>query len=268
MRELPKAYDPSAIEKRWAEYWLAEKLFAVPTPQTAPPAPEKRFTFVLLLPPPNVTGRLHMGHMLNQTEMDIIIRWHRMRGDLTLWVPGTDHAGIATQMMVERQLAAEGVSRQKLGREKFVERVWRWREEYGGAILEQMKRLGVSVDWSRDRFTMDPGLSRSVVEAFVRLHAEGLIWTTDKSRYLLEYSKTKALPTRNTPFRAEFVRLEISAPEKKVSLLASATNTQRAKFSGLTHIKRDAASGDVWLGDVPMVDQAKKATVSWRPRSA
>jgi valyl-tRNA synthetase len=167
MRELPKAYDPSAIEKRWAEYWLAEKLFAVPTPQTLP-VPKKRF--VLLLPPPNVTGRLHMGHMLNQTEMDIIIRWHRMRGDLTLWVPGTDHAGIATQMMVERQLAGEGVSRQSLGREKFVERVWRWREEYGGAILEQMKRLGVSVDWSREYFTMDDGLSRAVREAFVRLY--------------------------------------------------------------------------------------------------
>lgn len=145
-RELPKAYDPSAIEERWAKYWLKENIFACPTPSPGTKQP----VFTLLLPPPNVTGRLHMGHMLNQTEMDIIVRWHRMRGHLTLWLPGTDHAGIATQMMVERQLASEGKSRQQMGREAFIERVWKWREHYGGAILEQMKRLGASVDW-RDR---------------------------------------------------------------------------------------------------------------------
>ena len=128
----------------------------------------------MLLPPPNVTGRLHMGHMLNQTEMDILARWHRMRGETTLWVPGTDHASIATQMMVERQLASEGSSRQQLGRERFLDRVWAWREEYGGAILDQMKRLGASVDWSREYFTMDEDLSRAVREAFVRLHEQGL----------------------------------------------------------------------------------------------
>ncbi len=132
--------------------------------------------FVLLLPPPNVTGRLHMGHMLNQTEMDILARWHRMRGEDTLWVPGTDHAGIATQMMVERQLATEKTTRQELGREAFVERVWQWKQHYGGAILDQMKRLGASVDWSREYFTMDDDLSRAVREAFVRLHEQGLIY--------------------------------------------------------------------------------------------
>ena len=132
--------------------------------------------FTILLPPPNVTGRLHMGHMLNQTEMDILTRWRRMSGRLALWVPGTDHAGIATQMMVERQLAEEGTSRQKLGREAFVDRVWKWREHYGGAILEQMKRLGVSVDWSREFFTMDERLSVAVREAFVRLYHQGLIY--------------------------------------------------------------------------------------------
>src|SRR6185312_11960041 len=131
--ELPKTYDPSLIEVRWAEYWVTQKLFSVKTPE--PGEQTSRRVFTLLLPPPNVTGRLHMGHMLNQTEMDIIIRWHRMLGDLTLWVPGTDHAGIATQMMVERQLATEGSSRQKLGREAFIKRVWDWREHYGGAIL-------------------------------------------------------------------------------------------------------------------------------------
>ena len=172
--DLPKTYDPGAIEVRWAEYWVKEKLFSVKTP--AGSDAEKQPVFTLLLPPPNVTGRLHMGHMLNQTEMDIIIRWRRMRGFLTLWVPGTDHAGIATQMMVERQLASEGISRQKLGREAFIRRVWDWREHYGGAILAQMKRLGASVDWDREYFTMDENLSRAVTEVFVRLHEQGLIY--------------------------------------------------------------------------------------------
>jgi valyl-tRNA synthetase len=170
--ELPKAYDPGQIESRWAEYWVSKKLFHVDTPA----APDHENTFTLLLPPPNVTGRLHMGHMLNQTEMDIIVRWHRMRGFRTLWLPGTDHAGIATQMMVERQLAKEGKKRTDLGREKFIERVWEWKKEYGGAILEQMKRLGASVDWSREYFTMDANLSNSVREAFVRWWEDGLIY--------------------------------------------------------------------------------------------
>ncbi len=157
-KELPKAYDPSVIEQRWADYWVSERLFDVPTPKSTQDKEEK---FTILLPPPNVTGRLHMGHMLNQTEMDILTRWHRMSGDLALWIPGTDHAGIATQMMVERQLKEEGTSRIELGREAFTERVWSWRKLYGGAILDQMKRLGASVDWSREYFTMDdPPLHR------------------------------------------------------------------------------------------------------------
>ena len=179
--ELPKAYDPSVIEERWAEYWVRERLFDVPTPESnlsSSPANTQPATkkFTILLPPPNVTGRLHMGHMLNQAEMDILTRWHRMRGELALWVPGTDHAGIATQMMVERQLATEGITRQDLGREAFVQRVWCWRKLYGGAILDQMKRLGASVDWSREYFTMDDRLSIAVKEAFVRLHEQGLIY--------------------------------------------------------------------------------------------
>jgi valyl-tRNA synthetase len=170
--ELPKAYEPGAIEMRWADYWIKEKLFSVPTP----PEDENRPVFTLLLPPPNVTGRLHMGHMLNQTQMDIIVRWHRMRGFITLWLPGTDHAGIATQMMVEKQLEKEGKKRREMGREKFVERVWEWKREYGGAILDQMKRLGASVDWDREYFTMDENLSHAVREVFVRLYEEGLIY--------------------------------------------------------------------------------------------
>ncbi len=170
--DLPKSYEPGAIEARWAEFWVKEKLFSVPTP----PAGETRPVFTLLLPPPNVTGRLHMGHMLNQTQMDIIVRWHRMRGFITLWLPGTDHAGIATQMMVEKQLEKEGKKRRDLGREKFIERVWEWKKLYGGAILDQMKRLGASVDWDREYFTMDENLSHAVREVFVRLYEEGLIY--------------------------------------------------------------------------------------------
>jgi valyl-tRNA synthetase len=179
--ELPKAYDPSVIEERWAEYWVRERLFDVPTPEdepspTAAGTQDTAKKFTILLPPPNVTGRLHMGHMLNQTEMDILTRWHRMRGETALWVPGTDHAGIATQMMVERQLKEEGTSRKEIGRSAFVEKVWAWRELYGDAILNQMKRLGASVDWSREYFTMDDRLSPAVKEAFIRLYEQGLIY--------------------------------------------------------------------------------------------
>ncbi|MGZ7030156.1 MAG: valine--tRNA ligase, partial [Terriglobales bacterium] len=207
--ELPKAYDPRAIEARWAEFWVKEKLFEVKTPGTEGPSTEYRVlsteqkqvlrsaqddksvsktadrpVFSLLLPPPNVTGRLHMGHMLNQTEMDIVVRWHRMRGFLTLWLPGTDHAGIATQMMVERQLASEGKNRRDMGREAFIARVWEWRKQYGGAILEQMKRLGASVDWSREYFTMDENLSHAVRLVFVRLYEEGLIY---RGKYIVNW---------------------------------------------------------------------------------
>jgi len=178
--ELPKAYDPSAIEARWAEYWVKERLFEVPTSVVGPGRP----VFCMQLPPPNVTGRLHMGHMLNHTQMDIMARWHRMRGFLTEWLPGTDHAGIATQMMVERQLASEGKQRRQMGREAFVERVWEWKRHYGGAIVEQMKRVGDSVDWSREYFTMDENLSRAVREVFVRLYEEGLIY---RGKYIVNW---------------------------------------------------------------------------------
>jgi valyl-tRNA synthetase len=196
--ELPKTYEPGAIEARWAEYWVREKLFHVDTPppssgqdSSGKDSPDKgssykdaRPVFTLLLPPPNVTGRLHMGHMLNQTQMDIIVRWHRMRGYVSLWLPGTDHAGIATQMMVERQLASEGKKRQDLGRDKFIERVWEWKRHYGGAILDQMKRLGASVDWGREYFTMDENLSAAVKEVFVRLYEDGLIY---RGKYIVNW---------------------------------------------------------------------------------
>jgi valyl-tRNA synthetase len=172
-QELPKAYDPSLIEEKWSKFWVDENIFSVPTPADA----SSIKPFVQLLPPPNVTGRLHIGHMLEHTQMDILTRWRRMSGDTAVWVPGTDHAGIATQMMVERQLAAEGSpNRKTLGREAFTARVWEWKQQYGSAITEQMKRLGASVDWSREYFTMDERLSVAVKEAFVRLWEQGLIY--------------------------------------------------------------------------------------------
>ncbi len=164
---MEKTYDPHAIEQRWYRFWEERGYFA-PRGEGEP--------YCIMIPPPNVTGRLHMGHAFQDTIMDILIRYHRMKGDRTLWQPGTDHAGIATQMVVERQLDAEGKSRHELGRERFVQRVWQWKEESGGTITRQLRRLGASVDWSRERFTMDEGLSEAVREVFVRLYEEGLIY--------------------------------------------------------------------------------------------
>ena len=178
--ELPKAYDPSAIEQKWAEFWVRERIFDTGEQGTGTAAPQtgggEAKPFVMLLPPPNVTGQLHMGHMFEQTEMDILTRWHRMRGERAVWIPGTDHASIATQMMVERQVASEGTSRKQLGREAFLDRAWQWKRQYGGAITGQMRRLGASVDWGREYFTMDETLSPKVTQAFVRLYEQGLIY--------------------------------------------------------------------------------------------
>ena len=168
--ELAKSFEPAEIEKRWYPIWESRGYFAAGLDTT------KTDNFCILLPPPNVTGTLHMGHGFNQAIMDALTRYHRMRGDNTLWQPGTDHAGIATQIVVERQLDAQGVSRHDLGREKFIEKVWEWKEYSGGAITQQMRRLGTSPDWSRERFTMDAGLSTIVTETFVRLYNEGLIY--------------------------------------------------------------------------------------------
>ena len=169
-------YDPKTFESRWYERWTESGAFA------PPPARLDEKTFSIVIPPPNVTGSLHMGHALNNTLQDVLTRYHRMLGEATLWLPGTDHAGIATQNVVERQLLAEGTDRHALGREAFVERTWKWKAESGGKITEQLRRLGVSCDWSRERFTMDEGLSRAVREVFVTLYEEGLI---RRDRYLI-----------------------------------------------------------------------------------
>ncbi len=168
---LAKSFEPQTIESQWGPEW-EKRGYAAPTIDPAKP------DFAIQLPPPNVTGTLHMGHAFNQTIMDALIRYHRMRGDNTLWVPGTDHAGIATQMVVERQLDAQGrISRHDLGREKFVERVWEWKEQSGSTITGQMRRLGASVDWSREHFTMDDKLSGArCARCSCGSHEQGLIY--------------------------------------------------------------------------------------------
>jgi valyl-tRNA synthetase len=168
-REIPKAYQPQEIEPKWADFWVKGSLFRADA--DAPPP-----VFSIVIPPPNVTGSLHIGHMLDHTEIDILTRWHRMRGYNTLYLPGTDHAGISTQRVVVRQLAEQGVDYRTLGREEFEKRVWQWKEESGGTITEQMKQIGESCDWSRERFTLSPEMSRAVREAFVRLYEEKLIY--------------------------------------------------------------------------------------------
>lgn len=169
---LEKVYDPRRIEEKWYKFWEDAGFFRAAADGSKPP-------YCIVIPPPNVTGSLHMGHALNNTLQDILIRFKRMQGCDALWMPGTDHAGIATQNVVERMLAAEGKDRHELGREAFIERVWQWKEESGGTIIKQLKRLGCSCDWSRERFTMDEGLSRAVREVFVRLYQEGLIYKGD-----------------------------------------------------------------------------------------
>ena len=172
MIQLDKHYEPEQVEKRWGQFWQEKNFYHADEKLDSPP-------FSIVIPPPNITGRLHIGHAFNNTLQDILTRWKRMQGFNALWQPGTDHAGIATQNVVERQLHDEGTDRQALGREEFVKRVWRWRNESGGTINEQLKKLGSSLDWERDRFTMDEGLSKAVREVFVTLYEEGLIYKGD-----------------------------------------------------------------------------------------
>jgi len=177
LKQFDKGYEPHEVEKRWYEYWENEQLFAAQE-QSSQPA------YSIVIPPPNVTGVLHMGHALNNTMQDIMCRYRRLCGDNVLWMPGTDHAGIATQNVVEKKLAAEGSDRHQLGRKKFIEVVWQWREKYGSAIINQLKRLGASCDWQRERFTMDEGLSKAVRKVFVQLYQEGLIY---RGNYIINW---------------------------------------------------------------------------------
>ena len=164
---LDNQYQPSKIEQAIYQAWENTNAFA---------AREADSAYCIVIPPPNVTGSLHMGHAFQDTVMDLLTRYHRMKGDQTLWQVGTDHAGIATQMVVERRLAADNISRHDLGREKFIEKIWEWKAESGGTITRQLRRMGAAIDWSRERFTMDEGLSEAVEEVFVRLYEDGLIY--------------------------------------------------------------------------------------------
>ena len=173
MLEIKQNYNPEDIEDKWYALWESRGYFKPGPGADKPP-------FSIVIPPPNVTGSLHMGHALNATLQDILARWKRMSGYNVLWVPGTDHAGIATQNVVERELAKEGLDRYELGRDAFIERIWQWKAEYGGKIIHQLKKLGASCDWSRERFTLDEGLSRAVREVFVRLFEEGLVYRDNR----------------------------------------------------------------------------------------
>ncbi len=177
LKQFDKSYEPHEVEKRWYKFWEDEQLFAA-----VEQSPQK--SYAIVIPPPNVTGVLHMGHALNNTMQDILCRYRRLQGDNVLWMPGTDHAGIATQNVVEKNLAQQGTDRHQLGREKFIEAVWQWREKYGSAIINQLKRLGASCDWKRERFTMDEGLSRAVRKVFVQLYEEGLIY---RGNYIINW---------------------------------------------------------------------------------
>ncbi len=199
---MDKTFEPSAVEARISAMWEREEAFRAGRADRAGAPP-----YCIVIPPPNVTGSLHMGHALNNTLQDVLCRFERMRGKDVLWQPGTDHAGIATQMVVERQLAErKEPSRRELGRERFVERVWAWKEQSGGTIINQLKRLGASCDWSRERFTMDEGLSQAVVKVFVSLYNEGLIY------------KDKRLVNWDPRFLTAISDLEVQQIEVKGSL--------------------------------------------------
>jgi valyl-tRNA synthetase len=237
--EIPKTYNPQEVESRWYQWWESKGFFRADASSQKPP-------FVMMMPPPNVTGSLHMGHMLNQTVHDVIARRKRMQGFNTLWLPGMDHAGIATQNVVEKELRKEGLSRYDLGREKFVQRVWEWKEQYGGIILKQTRRIGSSCDWSRERFTLDAGLSRAVREVFVRLYEEGLIYRgkrlinwcprchtalsdletiyepVDSKLYYIKY------PIKGTP--GAFVEVATTRPETMLGDTAVAVNPKDERY--------------------------------------
>ncbi len=233
-QDQDKPYDPRAAEATWYAFWNERGLFHADAAGAGEP-------YAIVIPPPNVTGSLHMGHALNITLQDVLIRYHRMIGRNALWVPGTDHAGIATQNVVERLLARDGVDRQALGREKFVERVWAWKEESGGTILRQLKRLGAACDWERERFTMDEGLSRAVREAFVRLYRKGLIY---RGRYIINWCPR---------CRTALSDLEVSYEETKGAL----TYIRYPELSGRRSVVVATTRPETMLGDTAVAVNPK-----------
>ena len=249
-RDLPKNFNPQEVESRWYALWEQRGYFRADATSPKP-------AFVIVMPPPNVTGSLHLGHMLNQTVQDAVVRWRRMQGYNTLWLPGMDHAGIATQNVVERELRKEGKTRHDLGREKFVERVWEWKTEYGGKILHQIRRIGSSCDWSRERFTLDEGVSGAVREVFVELYREGLIYRgkrlinwcprclTALSDLEVKYESAESklyhirYPLKDRPGRAAaFVEVATTRPETMLGDTAVAVHPEDKRY---LQYKGDAA---------------------------
>jgi valyl-tRNA synthetase len=240
--DIPSRYNPKETEDKWYAFWQEHKFFcAKANPQKEP--------FCIVIPPPNVTGILHMGHALNNTIQDILIRYQRMKGKEALWMPGTDHAGIATQNVVEKSIAKEGLKRQDLGREKFIERVWQWREQYGSTIIKQLKKLGASCDWERTRFTMDEGYSQAVTEVFIRLYEKGLIY---QGNYIINWCPRcqTALSDEEAPHQElqgnlyhlkyplassakEYVIVATTRPETMLGDTAVAVNPKDKRYKGL-----------------------------------
>ena len=232
---LPKTFDPKAAEPLIYARWEQSGAFS---PEHALRRDPDAEPFCIVIPPPNVTGSLHMGHALNNTLQDILARFHRMRGKSVLWLPGTDHAGIATQMVVERQLAAEGnVGRRELGREEFVKRIWEWKAKSGGAITQQLRRLGASCDWSRERFTLDEGLSAAVRKVFVSLHREGLLY------------RDKRLVNWDPQFQTAISDLEVETREEKGLMWSFAYPLEGEPIDGVAEIVIATTRPETMLGD-------------------
>ncbi len=265
LAEIPTTFDPKSYEERWLKAWLDAGVF-----KADPKAPGKPFSIVI--PPPNVTGALHMGHALNNTVMDVLCRYHRMRGRNVLWLPGTDHAGIATQSVVERELAKEKITRHDLGRDAFIQRVWKWKEEYGSRIVHQLKRLGSSCDWSRERFTMDEGLSLAVREVFVRLYKEDLIY---KGKYLVNWcpASRSAISDLEVEYREEngnlwhirypfadgsgHIIVATTRPETMLGDTAVAVNPEDARYAAVhgKKVKLPLTNREIPVIVDPMVDR-------------
>src|SRR4051794_35051120 len=249
MSEIPKAYEPQSVEQKWYKSWLDQKCF-VADPKSPKPA------YSIVIPPPNVTGMLHMGHVLNNTIQDILARKARMEGKEVLWLPGTDHAGIATQTAVERDLRKQGLMKHRddLGREKFLEHVWAWKEKHGGIIIQQLKKLGCSCDWTRERFTMDTEYSRCVQKVFVDLYKKGMIYRgkrmvnwdpaartalSDEEVEMVEekgqlwHLKYPLLDDRGKPKADEFVTVATTRPETMLGDEAVAVNPTDPRYTNL-----------------------------------
>ncbi len=225
---LAKVYSPADVEQRWYAHWEQQRFFAAAVRNDRDP-------YAIVIPPPNITGVLHMGHILNNTLQDAFIRYRRMTGYEACWIPGTDHAGIATQNVVERSLIKEGKTRHDLGREKFIERVWEWKKQYGGTIIRQLRTLGSSCDWDREKFTMDETLSAAVREVFVRLYEEGLIY---RGKYIVNWC-----PKDHTAISDDEVNYAEQHGQALLHPLSRSTRSRR-EAAGKSHRRDDPARDD------------------------